>query len=74
MLVVACGTGDLTFALAQRNPETIRGVDFSSGMLEIAERITQTPPGVVTVNKRYVYTALEARGAPAGLPEARIDC
>ena len=32
-------------------------------VLEIAERITQTPPGVVTVNKRYVYTALEARGA-----------
>ncbi len=31
-------------------------------MLEIAQTISQTPPGVVSVNKRYVYTALEARG------------
>jgi len=37
--------------------------DLEERVLEIAERITQTPPGVVTVNKRYVYTALEARGA-----------
>jgi enoyl-CoA hydratase len=34
-------------------------------VLEIAQTITQTPPAVVTVNKRYVYTALEARGARA---------
>jgi len=32
-------------------------------VLEICERIAQTPPAVVAVNKRYVYTALEARGA-----------
>jgi enoyl-CoA hydratase len=37
--------------------------ELEERVLEIAERITQTPPGVVTVNKRYVYTALEARGA-----------
>ena len=37
--------------------------ELEARVLEIAERITQTPPGVVTVNKRYVYTALEARGA-----------
>ncbi len=38
VLDVACGTGDLTFALARRNPASIRGVDFSAGMLEIADR------------------------------------
>ncbi len=32
-------------------------------VLEIAQGIAQIPPGVVTVNKRYVYTALEAQGA-----------
>jgi enoyl-CoA hydratase len=32
-------------------------------VLEIAQRICDTPPAVVTVNKRYVYTALEQRGA-----------
>jgi len=37
--------------------------ELEARVLEIAERITQTPPAVVTVNKRYVYTALEARGA-----------
>jgi enoyl-CoA hydratase len=31
-------------------------------VLEIAKTIAETPPAVVTVNKRYVYTALEARG------------
>ena len=31
-------------------------------MLEIAKTITETPPAVVAVNKRYVYAALEARG------------
>jgi enoyl-CoA hydratase/carnithine racemase len=37
--------------------------DLEKCVLEIAQRITETPPAVVTVNKRYVYTALEARGA-----------
>jgi len=37
--------------------------ELEARVLEIAERIAQTPPAVVTVNKRYVYTALEARGA-----------
>ena len=32
-------------------------------VLAIAASIAETPPAVVTVNKRYVYTALEARGA-----------
>ena len=30
---------------------------------EIAERMAQVPSAVLAVNKRYVYTALEARGA-----------
>ena len=32
-------------------------------VLEIASRMAQTPTEVLAVNKRYVYTALEARGA-----------
>ena len=32
-------------------------------VLTIAKRIAEVPPEVVTVNKRYVYTALEARGS-----------
>jgi enoyl-CoA hydratase len=36
--------------------------ELEQRVLEIAKTITETPPGVVTVNKRYVYTALEARG------------
>jgi len=34
-------------------------------VFEIARRITEVPPAVVTVNKRFVYAALEARGARA---------
>jgi hypothetical protein len=34
-------------------------------VLEIAQRICETPPAVVTANKRYVYTAMEHRGARA---------
>jgi enoyl-CoA hydratase len=39
--------------------------ELEARVLEICERIAQTPPAVVAVNKRYVYTALEARGARA---------
>ena len=39
------------------------GGELEARVLEIAGRIAETPPAVVTVNKRYVYTALEARGA-----------
>jgi len=38
VLDVACGTGDLTLALARRKPATILGVDFSSEMLAVARR------------------------------------
>jgi enoyl-CoA hydratase len=34
-------------------------------VLEIAQRITQTPPAVVTVNKRFVYAAMEQRASRA---------
>lgn len=37
--------------------------ELESRVLEIAQRISETPPAVAAVNKRYVYTALEARGA-----------
>ncbi len=36
-LDVCCGTGDISFALAKAGATTI-GVDFSEGMLEVAER------------------------------------
>jgi enoyl-CoA hydratase len=34
-------------------------------VVEIAQRIAEVPPAVVAVNKRFVYTALEARGGRA---------
>jgi enoyl-CoA hydratase len=37
--------------------------ELEAKVLEIAERIARIPAGVVTVNKRFVYTALEARGS-----------
>jgi enoyl-CoA hydratase len=36
--------------------------ELEARVLEIAATIAATPPAVVTANKRYVYTALEARG------------
>jgi enoyl-CoA hydratase len=37
--------------------------ELAERVMQIALRITQSSPAAVTVNKRYVYTALEARGA-----------
>jgi enoyl-CoA hydratase len=37
--------------------------ELEERVLAIAKTIAETPPAVVAVNKRYVYTALEARGA-----------
>ena len=37
--------------------------ELEAKVLEIASRIAETPVAVLTVNKRYVYTALDARGA-----------
>ena len=39
--------------------------ELEARVLEVCQRIAQVPPAVVAVNKRYVYTALEARGARA---------
>lgn len=36
VLDVACGTGDLTEAIARMSPASVVGVDFSTGMLEVA--------------------------------------
>lgn len=38
------------------------GEELESRVLGIAQRITEVPPAVVTVNKRLVHTAVEARG------------
>ncbi|MBC8340643.1 MAG: hypothetical protein H8E63_03160 [Proteobacteria bacterium] len=37
--------------------------ELEARMLEIASRIAQTPPAVVTVNKRFVRAAQEVQGA-----------
>ena len=37
--------------------------DLEQSVLEVAEGIAQTSPAVVAVNKRYVHTAMEARGS-----------
>jgi len=37
--------------------------ELEAGVLAVCRRIAEIPPAVVAVNKRYVYTALEARGA-----------
>src|ERR1041384_3892144 len=39
-LDVCCGTGDIAFALAKQGLE-VAGLDFSDGMLEVAERRNQ---------------------------------
>lgn len=39
--------------------------ELETRVLEIADVITQTPPEVVTVNKRFVHTAMEVQGARA---------
>lgn len=39
--------------------------ELEARVLEIAVRIAQTPPAVATVNKRFVYAALEQRGSRA---------
>jgi enoyl-CoA hydratase len=36
--------------------------ELEQRVLAIAQTIAETPPAVVSVNKRYVYSALEARG------------
>jgi enoyl-CoA hydratase len=37
--------------------------ELEARVLEIASAMAQTPPAVLAVNKRFVHTALEARGA-----------
>ena len=44
--------------------------ELETKVLEIAQRIAETPPAVVTVNKRYVYASLEARGAHSSIRQA----
>ncbi len=39
--------------------------ELEARVVAIARRIAEVPPAVVTVNKRFVYTALEARGGRA---------
>ena len=39
--------------------------ELESRVLDIAKRICEVPPGVVAVNKRFVYTAMEMRASRA---------
>ncbi len=45
VLDVACGTGDLTEALAAAGPATVTGVDFTAEMLDIAREKASGRPG-----------------------------
>jgi enoyl-CoA hydratase len=44
--------------------------ELEARVLELASRIAETPPEVLAVNKRFVYTALEARGTRAAIRTA----
>lgn len=44
VLDVACGTGDLTIAFAQKRPRSVTGIDFTAEMLEIARTKTAKIP------------------------------
>lgn len=44
--------------------------ELDNRVREIAERMAQVPTAVLAVNKRYVYTALEGRGARAAIRTA----
>jgi enoyl-CoA hydratase len=39
--------------------------ELESRVLDIAKRIAEVPPGVVSINKRFVYTAMEMRASRA---------
>lgn len=55
VLDVACGTGDLTQALAQRTQAaTVTGLDFTRAMLDVAEHKRDRRPGTPLARIRYV--------------------
>lgn len=68
VLDVACGTGDLTQALARRTGAgSVTGLDFTRGMLDIAERKRGRDPALAGV--RYV----EGDAMALPFPDASFD-
>lgn len=70
VLDVACGTGDLTEAFAQRSPAAkVIGVDFTPEMLTIAERKLATRRS----DTRSRITYQEGDAQSLALPDASVD-
>ena len=63
-LDICCGTGDLAFALADHNVETI-GLDFSKEMLEVArQRCSKLPSGTRSVVAQPEFMQGDAQQLP----------
>ncbi len=67
-LDLCCGTGDISFALAQRGAETT-GLDFSQQMLAVAKNRSQKP-GAGSHDKKAVRQPLFIQGDAQQLPFA----
>ncbi|HVU63081.1 MAG TPA: bifunctional demethylmenaquinone methyltransferase/2-methoxy-6-polyprenyl-1,4-benzoquinol methylase UbiE [Phycisphaerales bacterium] len=68
-LDVACGTGDLTEALARAGAAKVTGLDFTPQMLDVARvRAKKLPPGIAD---RITYIQGDAQNLP--LADASVD-
>jgi demethylmenaquinone methyltransferase/2-methoxy-6-polyprenyl-1,4-benzoquinol methylase len=67
-LDLCCGTGDISFALAQRGAEVV-GLDFSEKMLEVAEARRQRNSKLKTQNLKFIQG--DAQAIP--FPENSFD-
>jgi demethylmenaquinone methyltransferase/2-methoxy-6-polyprenyl-1,4-benzoquinol methylase len=68
-LDVACGTGDLTEALAHAGAAKVTGLDFTPQMLEVArERATRLPR---ETSEKITYIQGDAQNLP--LPDGSVD-
>jgi demethylmenaquinone methyltransferase/2-methoxy-6-polyprenyl-1,4-benzoquinol methylase len=69
-LDLCCGTGDISFALAQRGAETT-GLDFSPQMLEVAAQRNQNFHEHITKNPSPTFLQGDAQQLP--FPDASFD-
>ena len=65
--VVKLGADDdpLAGGDAERVPHHDLSVRLETRVLDIAKRIAEVPPAVVSINKRFVYTSMEMRASRA---------